>query len=234
MALYAIGDLHLSFSSDKPMDVFGGGWVNYVDKLTESFKVLREDDVCVLCGDISWAMSLDECRKDFEYIDRLPGKKIILKGNHDYWWNTVSKMKRFLAENNFTSIDFLHNNCFLYGSAAICGTRGWQNDESMSASENAKIIAREAMRLRSSLQASKDMAPGDDINRICFLHFPPRFGNTVCREIVSVMEEFGVKECRYGHLHGQGHRYAIQGFIDGINYDIISADYVDFVPQKVV
>lgn len=233
MALYAIGDLHLSLGSDKPMDVFGGRWTDYMDKLDEGFSILNDDDVCVLCGDTSWGMSLRESLKDFQYVDNLPGKKIVLKGNHDYWWTTVSKMKAFFNENNLKSIEILHNNCFFFEDKAICGTRGWLNDDTLSVEKNVQITARETARLRTSLQAAVDTENGDISEFLCFLHYPPRFGNTVCKDTVDVMNEYGVKHCYYGHLHSQGHRLAVRGFVEGIEYDIISADYLEFRPQRV-
>jgi len=228
MALYAIGDLHLSLGTNKPMDVFGGGWVDYTDKLTAGFSSLNADDVCVLCGDISWGMSLDESLEDFKFIDRLPGKKIILKGNHDYWWATAAKMESFFSSNGITSIEILHNNCYYCSGVAICGTRGWLGDEQLTAEQNAKIYSRETTRLRASLQAAKNA----DV-KICFFHYPVRFKNIVCHEFITAMDEFGVKSCYYGHLHGEGHRLAVRGLVDGINYEIVSADFVDFVPRKV-
>ena len=229
MALYAIGDLHLSLGSNKPMDIFGGGWNNYVEKIGAGFSALGPDDTCVLCGDISWGMSLTESIEDFKYIDRLPGKKIILKGNHDYWWTTASKMNIFFSENGIGSIGILHNNCFLYGNTAICGTRGWLMDEEADAEHNAKVMAREAARLRVSL-----IAAGDAVEKLCFFHYPPRFYNMVCRDIVSVMDEFGVRGCWYGHIHGEGHRLAVTGEVEGIDYKMVSADYVGFTPQRVL
>ena len=228
MALYAIGDLHLSLRVDKPMDVFGGGWVNYVEKIKTGFQGLGRQDMCVLCGDTSWGMQLEEALDDFLLIDSLPGKKIILKGNHDYWWNTAAKMKTFFEANGINSIDILHNNSYLYDGTAICGTRGWFADEELSAEQNEKIMAREVMRLRASLQAA-----GNANVKLCFFHYPPRFKNTVCHDLISVMNEFGVKSCFYGHLHGEGHRLAVRGMVEGIEYEIISADYVDFIPQRV-
>ena len=229
MALYAIGDLHLSHRTNKPMDVFGGGWVNYTEKIKAGFTNLNPEDVCVLCGDTSWGMCFEESLDDFIYIDNLPGKKIILKGNHDYWWNTVTKMKAFFEANNITSIDILHNNCYYYDNTAICGTRGWLYDDEFNTAQNEKVMAREVFRLRASLQAA-----GDANNKICFFHYPPRFKNIICSDIISVMNEFDVKRCFYGHLHGEGHRHAVHGTIEGIEYEIVSADYVDFTPQKVV
>jgi len=233
LALYAIGDLHLSFGSDKPMDKFGGGWVNYIEKLKTGFQILKEKDVCILCGDISWGMSLEESLDDFLFIDSLPGKKIILKGNHDYWWDTVTKMNAFFQENKIASVAILHNNCYEHEGAIICGTRGWFTDEELNAAQNEKIMARETMRLRTSLQAAENIEKTDDHTKLCFFHYPPRFKNFVCRDIISTMSEFGVKKCIYGHLHGDGHRLAVCGMIEGIEYEIVSADYIDFTPKKV-
>ena len=232
MALYVIGDLHLSLTSDKPMDVFGGGWENYLEKLSEGFKVLDENDTCVLCGDISWGMTLEESLEDFRFIDNLPGKKIVLKGNHDYWWTTVSKMKAFFESHGICSIDILHNNSYFRENAAICGTRGWLRDDSLTDDENNKIMDREIGRLRASLRAADATSP-KDAERICFFHYPPRHQHTVCDGLISAMNDFGVTRCFYGHLHGHGHRLAVRGVTGGIKYDIISADYINFTPQKV-
>ena len=229
MALYAIGDLHLSLNTDKPMDVFGGDWSNYVEKIREGFAALEPDDVCVLCGDLSWGMSLEESADDFRFIGGLPGRKIILKGNHDYWWTTSSKMKAFFEKSGAGEIGILNNNCFFYGGAAICGTRGWFADEGVDAAHNTKIMAREASRLRASLQAA-----GDAAVKLCFFHYPPRYNDVVCRDIVAVMDEFGVEDCWYGHIHGSGNRFAVYGKVAGINYHMVSADFVDFTPQRIM
>ena len=228
MTLYAIGDLHLSLGTNKPMDVFGGDWINYKEKLEAGFQILEYNDVCVLCGDISWGMSLDESLKDFLFIENLPGRKIILKGNHDYWWNTAAKMKAFFNANSIKSIDILHNNCFRFDDVAVCGTRGWMFDDELTVSQNERITTREISRLRTSLNAAADAKI-----KICFFHYPPRFKNTICSDMISVMNDFGVKKCRYGHLHGEGHRLAVRGIVEGIEYEIVSADFLDFIPQKV-
>jgi len=229
MALYAIGDLHLSLGSDKPMDIFGGGWSNYVEKIKDGFSGLCAEDVCVLCGDTSWGISFEESLDDFKFIDELPGKKIILKGNHDYWWTTVKKMKDFFAEHGFESIDILNNNCFFYENAAICGTRGWILESEADALHHKKITARETGRLRASLQAA-----GDAEEKLCFFHYPPRIMDVACEEIIAVMEEFGVKKCWYGHLHSFGHRLAVRGEVGGIHYEMVSADYIDFTPRRIM
>ena len=229
MPLYAIGDLHLSHGTDKPMDVFGGGWSNYIEKIKEGFSHLKPDDVCVLCGDTSWGMSFEESLPDFKFISELPGKKIIIKGNHDYWWGTASKMQEFFDNNGIENIEILNNNCFFYENVAICGTRGWMSDDENDSEYNKKIMAREAGRLRASLRAA-----GDAETKICFFHYPPRFRNIICQSVIDAMNEFGVKSCFYGHLHGQGHSYAERGIIDGIRYELVSSDYINFTPHKVI
>ena len=229
MSLYAIGDLHLSLAVDKPMDVFGGGWDNYVEKIRDGFSTLGRDDVCVLCGDTSWGMTLKESIDDFRFVDELPGKKILLKGNHDYWWDTVTKIKAAFSRNNITSIEILHNNCFSYGGAAICGTRGWLLETETDKEHNSKIVRRETERLRASLDSA-----GEAEEKLCFLHYPPKYSDQSCPGILSVMKAYNVKKCYYGHIHGQGHRFAVLGDSDGIRFDMVSADYLGFVPKKIL
>ncbi len=228
MSLYAIGDLHLSLGTDKPMDVFGGGWDNYVEKIKKGFSLLEPDDTCVICGDVSWGMTLEESLPDFRFIDALPGKKIILKGNHDYWWTTHKKIKTFFEANDIESIDILFNNCFILGDTAICGTRGWFYDSHNGTEHDRKIMAREILRLESSLKAA-----GNACEKICFFHYPPIFKEYFSQEIVELMNRSGVKSCWYGHIHGQAHKWAVTGERAGISYHMVSADYVGFAPVKV-
>ena len=225
MALYAIGDLHLSFGADKPMDVFGGKWENYIEKLTNGFSVLGDDDVCVLCGDLTWGMSIESCVEDFRYINALPGRKIVLKGNHDFWWSTATKATRFFADNGFDTIDILFNNCFFYGETAICGTRGWFYEPNVHTEHDKKIMEREVHRLEASLASA-----GDAPEKLCFFHYPPRYGSFISNEMINVMYKYGVNSCWYGHIHGKGQKIAVNGNVGGINYSMISADYVDFKP----
>lgn len=226
MALYTIGDTHLSFAKDKPMDIFGDKWANHAEKLKSGFSSLTDEDVCVICGDISWGMGLEETREDFLFIHRLPGKKIVLKGNHDYWWSTASKAKKFFAENGIDSIDILHNNCFEYGDYAICGTRGWFYEEEKGVEHDKKIMLRELMRLEASLKAA-----GDKI-KLVFLHYPPIYMKYECREILELFKNYGVRLCCYGHIHGKGCAHAFNGWRGGTEYRLVSADHVDFAPVK--
>ena len=227
MALYAIGDLHLSLGSDKPMDVFGGRWSGYVDKLREGFAGLTEEDTTVLCGDLSWGMSLAEAREDFLFIDRLPGRKIVLKGNHDYWWNTASAAYKFFAANGISTIEILNNNCLLYGETALCGTRGWFYEEERGSEHDRKIMLRELGRLEASLKAAGER------EKIAFLHYPPKFAAYECPEILEMLGRHGVKECYYGHIHGKGCSAAFRGVKNGVKYELVSADQLMFRPLRV-
>ena len=227
MALYAIGDTHLSLGSDKPMDVFGGAWTGYVDKLRRNFEeTVGPEDTVVLCGDLSWGMSLEEAKPDFAFLDALPGRrKLLLKGNHDYWWTTAAKMTRFFADNGFTTLALLHNNCHRYGDTALCGTRGWFYEEDRG-EHSAKIFNRELIRLEASLKA------GGEGEKICFLHYPPLYQGYRCQEIIDLLERYRVSTCCYGHLHGASHRLAITGPQGAVEYRLVSADYLGFRPLR--
>lgn len=227
MALYAIGDLHLSLSSNKPMEIFGDGWKDYVQRIREGFSQLNDDDVTVLCGDISWGMSLEESLEDFKFIDALPGKKILLKGNHDYWWNTVAKMERFFREHELTTMSFLYNNCLTYGDKAICGTRGWFYELDNEGTHNEKMLLREAGRLETSLKLAGER------EILCFLHYPPLYQGYECPELLRLLQEYRVKACYYGHLHGASHRRRIEGNSRGTDFSLIAADYLRFIPKKI-
>ena len=230
MALYVIGDTHFSEGCDKPMDVFGGAWTGYRDKLVSSLAVLEPQDTLVVAGDFSWGMSLQEALPDFRLLDGFPGKKLLLKGNHDYWWETVSKMKRFFAENAIETIDFLHNSCYFYNGTALCGTRGWFYDKNDPAAGDDKIFKRELLRLEASLKAAAEQgAPEID----CFLHYPPVYGSGDCPEILEVLLSYGVKQVYYGHIHGYSSGYAINGERVGIDFRLLSCDFLQFAPKRI-
>ena len=224
MALYAIGDTHLSIGKDKPMDIFGPAWDNHTEKLREGFSKLHSDDVCVICGDISWGMGLEDTLADFLFIDSLPGRKIILKGNHDYWWSTAAKTKTFFAAHGITTIDILNNNCFFYGETALCGTRGWFYEEETGQEHDKKIMLREIGRLKTSLEAAGER------EKLVFLHYPPLFLKYRCEEILALLREHEVKVCCYGHIHGKGCRMSFNGTRDGCEFRLVSADFVNFEP----
>ena len=227
MALYTIGDLHLSLGGSKPMDIFGDKWANHVERLRESFSHLTADDVTVLAGDLSWGISLEESLPDFQFIDALPGRKIILKGNHDYWWSTQAKFTKFCQEHSFEGLNLLNNNCYFYEDLAICGTRGWFFEEERSGQHDEKVFRRELMRLEASLKAA------GQTQKLVFLHYPPRYKGYTCREILDLLEKYQVRQCFYGHLHGGSHKLAMEGLWDGVEYRLLSADYIGFQPYKV-
>ncbi len=230
MSLFAIADLHLSLSVNKPMDIFGELWENHTEKLTENWNnTVSPEDTVVIPGDISWGIDFAEARADFEYINnKLNGTKIISKGNHDYWWSTMSKLNAFVSENGFDTIKFLHNNHYAYGNYGICGTRGWINEPGVPA--DAKVLAREAQRLEVSIKS----ALKENLEPIVFLHYPPVFGNESNYDILDVMFKYNIKKCYYGHLHGKAHKYAVCGERDGIEFDLIAGDFVQFCPKKIL
>lgn len=226
MALYAIGDLHLSLAVDKSMEVFGPAWENYVSRIEEGLSVLTEEDTLVLAGDTSWGMTLAEAEADFKFLDRFLGKKYLVKGNHDYWWATAAKIHSFFDERGIRTLDILHNSCALYGDCALCGTRGWFLEEEQKP-HNAKVLNREVMRLETSLAA----AEGRPV--LCFLHYPPLYQGYQCPEILSVLERYRVQACFFGHLHGPAVRRRWEGERNGTVFSLISADHLGFVPKKI-
>ena len=228
MALYAIGDLHLCLGAPKPMDIFGGTWVGYMDKLRQGMSVIGPDDTTVLLGDLSWALDLENAKADFAWINEIPGRKIILKGNHDYWWSTAAKFNKFCTENGFSDQWILNNNHFVYDGYAICGTRGWFYEEQRSSEHDEKVFKRELMRLEASLKSA------GDLHKIVFLHYPPKYKGYECPEIIDLMKRYDVRQCFYGHLHGASHGLAMEGQWDGIDYRLVSADKLAFRPFMVI
>lgn len=228
MALYAIGDLHLCLGAPKPMDVFGGAWVNYMDKLKEGLSVIGPEDTTVLLGDLSWALDLENAQADFAWINKIPGRKIILKGNHDYWWSTAAKFQKFCVENQFSNMFILNNNFYEYEDWAICGTRGWFFEESRSSEHDEKVFKRELLRLETSLRAAGNR------NKMVFLHYPPRYKGYECQEILDLLQKYGVRRCFYGHLHGPSHKLAMEGVWDSVEFRLTAADYLNFTPFRVL
>ena len=214
MALYAIGDLHLCLGAEKPMDIFGGAWTGYMEKLKEGFSIIQEQDTVVLMGDLSWALDLNEARNDFAWINRIPGRKIILKGNHDYWWSTAAKFYKFCEENAFSNQFILNNNHYEYDDWAICGTRGWFFEEERSNQQDEKVFRRELMRLETSLRSA------GDLHKMVFLHYPPKYKGYTCAPILELLDKYNVRKCYYGHLHGASHSLAMEGMWDGIEYKL--------------
>ena len=228
MALFVIGDTHLSLSVNKPMDIFGG-WNYYMQRLEENWRAVGgQEDTVVIPGDVSWGMSMNEAKADFAFLHSLPGKKILMKGNHDYWWTTRAKMEAFLAENGFDTLSILHNNAVSVEGVSLCGSRGWMFEQGQA--HDKKLIAREAGRIRASLQ---DADRFGDQEKILFLHYPPVFMQDSIPEFLEVMKEFGVRRCYYGHIHSQGCRFAFQGDWEGVRLEMVSADFLRFCPKKI-
>lgn len=228
MALYAIGDLHLSLGVQKPMDIFGGNWIGYMDKLKQGLSIIKPEDTTVLLGDLSWALDLDGAKADFAWINELPGRKIILKGNHDYWWSTASKFYKFCDNNGFSNQYILNNNHYEYDGWAICGTRGWFFEEERSGEHDEKVFKRELLRLESSLKSAGDLP------KMVFLHYPPRYKGYQCNEILELLSKYEVRRCFYGHLHGPSHKLAMEGLWDGVEFRLVSADFLNFNPYTVI
>ncbi len=225
MSLFAIADTHLSFGTDKPMDTFEG-WQDYTARLEKNWNnLVGDDDYVIIAGDISWAMNFEQLKPDFDFINKLNGKKIISKGNHDYWWNTITKMNKFVSENGFDTISFLHNNSFDFDDFSICGSRGWFFDSDEEQDE--KVLNREVQRIKLSLDSARFE------NKIVFLHYPPITTNDTCDEIINLLKNYGIKKCYYGHLHGVAAKFAFDGEVDGIDFKLISCDRLGFTPYLI-
>ena len=227
--VYTIADLHLSFGTDKPMDVFPG-WDRYTERIAENWqRLVAPEDTVVIAGDISWAMDIRETTKDFSFINALNGRKLLLKGNHDYWWTTKGKMDRFLSESGFDTMSILHNNYYTADGIALCGSRGWFYDAETDA--DMKVLNREVGRLRMSIEPA--IKAGYD--SVVFLHYPPIYNNTECPEIMSVLREYGIKKCFYGHIHGgNAAKRAFIGNYDGIDLRLVSCDHLRFTPLAII
>lgn len=237
MSIYVIGDLHLSFNDDKPMSVFGTNWEGHTDKIKQDWiEKVKPQDTVIIAGDFSWATYLDETYKDFSYLNDLPGRKILLKGNHDYWWTTLTSMKRYLEENKIDNIDFLYNNSFEIEDKIIVGTRGWALLDSQNSQ---KMIEREALRLELSIKDAKEKY-GEDKEIIAIMHYPPILNSLMKNEythdskFLDIMKKYNIKKCYYGHLHGLSHKDAIEGIIEGIEFKLISSDYLNFKLHKII
>ncbi len=241
MSVFVMGDLHLSTlaSTNKSMEVFGRRWSGYIDKISKNWtSIVNSDDTVIVPGDISWALSLEEAESDLKFINALPGKKIFLKGNHDFWWSTLSKMNAFFEKNEITTIDFLYNNALIVEDFILCGSRGWyqDNDNEKARQDNnyEKIIARECIRLKLSLDEGKKFKEEHtDKELVVFMHFPPFWNRFECREFIDILKEYGVKRCYFGHIHGN---YTAPRYVEheGVDFIIVSADYLEFAPRLIL
>lgn len=229
MSLFVLADLHLCKGNpEKTMSIFNG-WQDYQELIEKNWKeLIREDDTIVLPGDISWGMSLKEAAADFHFIQNLPGKKIVIKGNHDYWWTTKKKMEDFLAAEGCDSVKILHNNHYRYEEYGICGTRGWVNMPGETQDE--KVLKREVQRLETSIKS----ALAENLKPIVFLHYPPIFATNFNYDILDVLYRYKIEDCFYGHIHGRSaHDLCVKNTYDDINFHLISGDYLHFLPQKI-
>ena len=226
MSVFAIADLHLAHTMNKPMDIFGPRWENHTQRLRQNWlETVSDGDTVVIAGDISWAMDIKDALEDFSFLHSLPGEKLLMKGNHDYWWSTRNKADTFFAQHGLSTLHILHNCAYRVGDRALCGTRGWlYNSES---EEDRKIVLREAGRLQASIDEAKKL--GGKLT--AFLHYPPLYDGAECREILDILEENEVEECYFGHIHGQyAAKKALAGEYHGIKMQLISADFVNFCP----
>ncbi len=232
MSVFMLSDTHLSLSADKPMDVFGAKWENHTEKIEKNWNsTVTQSDTVIIPGDISWGMGLDSSKDDLKFINSLNGKKIIGKGNHDYWWQTMKKLNEFKKELSLDTIEFLFNNAYAVENFIIAGTRGWMLAENYG-EDDAKIVSREAGRLKLSLQSAKKLQEANNGSEIVvFLHYPPSFNGIVSHQLTDVMNEFGVKRCFYGHVHSVNPEL-LDRKADGIDIYCISADLIGFKPMK--
>lgn len=228
MALYAIADTHLSLSTHKPMDIFRG-WTDHTERLASHWRrLVTPADTVVIAGDISWGMSLNEALADFRFLHQLPGQKLIFKGNHDYWWCTRRKMDAFFEENGLDTLTIVHNDAVAVDDTfAVCGSRGWFYDDGEP--DNGKILAREAGRLSASIAAAKKTG----LKPVVFLHYPPIFDGRECTELLQVLKRENIDHCYYGHVHGAGIRQAFRGEWEGIHFQLISGDALEFCPLHI-
>ncbi len=231
MAIFAISDLHLSKAVNKPMDIFGGGWENYMEKLEKNWnKTVSADDWVLVSGDLSWGTYLEETAADFQFLSSLPGKKILSKGNHDYWWTTFSKLNKFRDELGLQDIFFLHNNSYVCQSVGVCGTRGWISpDNPEFTAHDARIYSRELGRLELSLKSLEDKSCRQIV---AMLHYPPLYPNSSSRDLLDLLKSYGVKKCVYGHLHGPAFKDAVEGRVEGIEFILTSSDRLGFNPVR--
>jgi len=239
MSLYAMADLHLSSDRTKSMEIFGSRWTDYMEKIRKNWNaVVEQDDTVIIPGDISWGLKLEDTLADFEFLEALPGKKLIGKGNHDFWWSTQSKLSKFWEQHGIKSVKILYNNAYLLEHCIVCGTRGWFTEETQQNTVGtvnyARIVNREVIRLRLGLEEAVRLRElsGRELPILVFLHFPPVWNEFVCREIIDVLHEYEIKTCYFGHIHGAYYAPGIRRF-EGIDFVLCAADYLNFAPMPI-
>ena len=227
MAVFAIADLHLSHVDEKSMDIFGRHWKGHWDKIQQAWRSrIGAEDLVLIPGDISWAMHMPEAQPDLDAIGRMPGQKLILRGNHDYWWSSLTQVRSALPEGMYA----LQNDCFAYRGQAVCGARGWHIDPA-AAGYDEKILRREIGRLKLSLDHAKAHYPCAPMT--VFFHYPPVYGAVCGEPWLALLKEYGVKHCYYGHIHSYGRNRAIVGEYLGICFHLVAADALNFTPVLV-
>lgn len=230
MSIYVIADLHLYFSIDKPMNIFGNNWENHAEKIKDNWiKKVKPEDTVLIPGDFSWATYLEDTYEDFKFLNELPGRKILLKGNHDYWWTTLNKMNNYIKKSSFENIDFLYNNSYLIEDRIIVGTRGWIGNLN---TENIKILKRENERLKLSIKSGIEKY-GRDKEIIVLMHYPPFIKDNMEVDFIKTLKDYNVKKCYYGHLHAESHKDAVEGKIEDIEFKLVSSDYMNFDLVKI-
>ena len=228
MSLFVISDLHLSLGCDKKMDVFEG-WKDYVTLIEKNWKrTVNKDDTVIVCGDISWGMNLEESFEDFKFLNSLPGEKILLKGNHDFWWISIKKVKDFFKENNFNTLKLMRNNSFEREGYCLCGTRGWTTKDMNE--HDLKMVKREIGRLKLSFDSCKS----SKLEKIVFLHYPPVYFG-VESEILNFLSKNHIKKCYYGHVHlDNSPKYTKTSIISDVECNLVSCDYLKFTPKMII
>lgn len=237
MSLFVISDLHLDvLTNEKSMEVFGDKWKDYTNKIKKNWcAVVNENDTVIIPGDISWALTLEDSITDLQWINDLPGKKILMKGNHDFWWSTVTKMKRFFAENNLNTFDILYNNALEVESYILAGSRGWFVDKTVQPQKNVtvdydKILNREQIHLRMSLNEAKALQEKSGKEILVFFHFPPVWSDFKCEELLDILKEYNISRVFFGHIHGS-YNHSSSFEHEEIQFKMISADFINFIPQ---
>lgn len=240
MAIFVIADLHLDTATNqKSMEIFGNRWQDYMEKIKNNWtKVVSENDTVIIPGDISWALSTEDSVPDLKWIDALPGKKLIMKGNHDFWWSTAAKLSRLFEDNGITTIELLYNNAKEVENYIVAGSRGWFTDKSIQPTKSVnadheKIINREVIRLKLSLNAAKEIQERTGKEILAFFHFPPVWGDFECKEILDVLKEYNISRCYFGHIHSCYTQSSVFKW-ENIEFRMISADFIGFIPQIIV
>ncbi|MCD1147224.1 metallophosphoesterase [Peptoniphilus sp. KCTC 25270] len=229
--IWAIGDLHLDHTGQKPMDIFGGNWANHEERIFTFWKEnIKEEDTVLIVGDISWALRLEDSVPDLERIHHMPGTKLLIKGNHDYWWSSLAKLNNL----DLHSLHYIFNTGRVINGVGYCGTRGWSDIDSNSFDEqDEKIYKREMDRLNRSIDAMEELGKENPIHtRIAMIHYPPFSSKGEPNDFAKILSERGIDLCIYGHLHAYGHKYIVEGEFDGVRYQCVSSDYIDFQPVK--